>query len=109
MGFLCLFVCLSSCTPVSQTKIISPKIISSVSPPNLKAILSINHVNTLGRKGQGAGNFLNPHGLTLDIGELLYVADTGNHRIQIIDFSGNFVAEIGHRGWNPVSLITPWG
>ena len=109
MGFLCLFGCLSSCTPVSPTKIISPKIISSVSPPNLKAILSINHVNTLGRKGQGAGNFLNPHGLILDIGELLYVADTGNHRIQIIDFSGNFIAEIGHRGWQSGEFDTPMG
>ncbi|MEC9258992.1 MAG: NHL repeat-containing protein [Candidatus Poribacteria bacterium] len=109
MGFLCLFVCLSSCAPVSPTKIVSPKIISSVSPPNLRAILSINHVNTLGQRGQGAGDFLNPHGLALDIGELLYVADAGNHRIQIIDFSGDFIAEIGHRGWQSGEFDNPMG
>ena len=109
MILLCLFVCFSACVPGSPTKIVSPKIVSSASPPNLRGLLSINYVSTLGQKGQGAGDFLNPHGLALDIGELLYVADAGNHRIQIVDFSGNFIAAIGHRGWQSGEFDNPMG
>ena len=109
MVLLYLLVCFSACTSVSPTKIVSPKIVSSVSGPNLRSLLSVNYVSTLGQRGQGAGDFLNPHGLALDFEELLYVADAGNHRIQIVDFSGNFISEIGHRGWQSGEFDNPMG
>jgi DNA-binding beta-propeller fold protein YncE len=37
-----------------------------------------------GRAGSGAGEFLNPHGVVVDHASgYVYVADTGNHRIQV--------------------------
>ncbi len=64
-----------------------------------------------GSFGTGDGKFKSPSGLALDTGNnLLYVADTNNHRIQIIDLDGNcsgseeladdicFVDEFGEKG-----------
>jgi len=43
-----------------------------------------------GSFGTGDGKFKSPSGLAIDTGNnLLYVADTNNHRIQIIDLDGN--------------------
>jgi sugar lactone lactonase YvrE len=43
-----------------------------------------------GRDGDDEGEFNNPTGLTLDVSnDMLYIADTDNERIQIIDVDGN--------------------
>ncbi len=39
-----------------------------------------------------------PTGLTVSEDDLIYVADTWNHRVVVIDRSGQFVREIGQRG-----------
>jgi len=47
-------------------------------------------VDEFGGSGNGEGEFNNPSGLTLDISnDILYIADTDNDRIQIIDVDGN--------------------
>jgi DNA-binding beta-propeller fold protein YncE len=47
-------------------------------------------VDEFGSSGNGEGEFDGPSGLTLDMTtDLLYIADTGNNRIQIIDVDGN--------------------
>jgi len=47
-------------------------------------------VDEFGTFGNGEGEFDLPSGLSLDTGsDLLYIADTGNDRIQIIDVNGN--------------------
>jgi sugar lactone lactonase YvrE len=47
-------------------------------------------VDEFGENGNGDGEFRSPTALVLDTGsDLLYVADSGNDRIQIIDVDGN--------------------
>ncbi len=49
--------------------------------------------------GTGDGQFHNPETLAVDSsGSYLYVSDTGNHRIQQFDSSGNFVSAWGNQG-----------
>lgn len=81
--------------PVSPNVDIVPSIRTREAPP----ILGIRYVKTIGRTGQGAGEFLTPMGLVIDAYQQLYVADAGNNRIQVIDSNGHFVAEFGSYGW----------
>lgn len=62
-------------------------------------ILGIRYVETLGRTGQGAGEFLTPLGLAIDEEDRIYVADAGNNRVQVVDDAGNYIIEFGSRGW----------
>ncbi len=74
---------------------IVPSIRAREAPP----ILGVNYVKTIGRAGQGAGEFLMPMGLVVDAYGQLYVADAGNNRVQVIDRNGHFIAEFGSYGW----------
>ena len=84
-----------------------PQIVSSIQDRPTPPILGVNYVNTLGSSGQGAGQFLKPAGLDLDHRGLLYVADSGNNRVQVIDSEGNFVSEYGLRGWRTGEFDNP--
>ena len=44
-----------------------------------------------GRLGSGPGEFRTPHALAFDSQGRLFVADRGNHRIQIFDQDGNYI------------------
>lgn len=44
-----------------------------------------------GRIGNGPGEFRTPHAMAFDSGGRLYVADRGNHRIQIFDQQGDLL------------------
>jgi sugar lactone lactonase YvrE len=48
--------------------------------------------------GSGDGQFENPFRVTLDVSDQLYVADTGNHRIQVFASTGQFVRKWGSLG-----------
>ena len=50
-------------------------------------------VKSFGTLGTGPGQFRLPHDITLDAQGRLFVADRGNHRIQILDQDGGFIAE----------------
>jgi len=57
---------------------------------NIELADNICFVDEFGGTGDEKGEFNNPSGLTLDVSnDLLYVADTDNERIQIIDVDGN--------------------
>ena len=43
-------------------------------------IFGIRYIETLGRTGQGAGEFRMPLGLAIDEADRIYVADAGNNR-----------------------------
>ena len=53
--------------------------------------------NTIGSSGSGDGQFSYPHGVSIK-GDVLYVADTGNHRIQKLTSSGMFLHKFGQYG-----------
>jgi len=78
---------------------------------NIELADDICFVDEFGGSGDDDGEFNNPSGLTLDVSnDILYVADTDNERIQIIDVDGNcsrndeladdvcFEDEFGERG-----------
>jgi sugar lactone lactonase YvrE len=50
-------------------------------------------VRSFGKLGSGAAEFRTPHDIAMDPQGRLLVADRGNHRIQILDQDGNFIAE----------------
>ncbi len=49
---------------------------------------------TIGYQGRREGEFINPRGLALDEEGNIYVADTGNDRLQIFDPQGDFLMAI---------------
>ncbi len=52
-----------------------------------------------GGAGNGPGQFVEPVGLAADAGGRIYVADTGNHRIQVFEADGRFVRQFPVYGW----------
>ena len=50
-------------------------------------------IRSFGRLGSGPAEFRTPHDIAMDGKGRLYVADRGNHRIQILDQEGGFIAE----------------
>ncbi len=59
--------------------------------------------------GGPEGELLNPRGIATDIKGNLYVADTGNARIQKFDADGKFVIEFGKTGQSTTVLKEPNG
>ena len=53
--------------------------------------------NTIGSRGSGDGQFSFPRGISIE-GDVLYVADTGNHRVQKLTSSGKFLHKFGQQG-----------
>ncbi len=64
---------------------------------------------TLGERGTGPGRFIKPAGLAVDGDGNLYVADSGNHRVQKFDREGGFIAEVGSLGSGEGEFNEPWG
>jgi DNA-binding beta-propeller fold protein YncE len=48
-------------------------------------------IKSWGRFGAGPGEFKTPHALAFDSRGRLFVADRGNHRVQIFDQEGNYI------------------
>jgi len=53
--------------------------------------------NRMGTKGSGDGQLTLPTGLAI-AGDLLYVCDTGNHRVQVFTLDGTWVRSWGSKG-----------
>jgi uncharacterized protein (TIGR03663 family) len=66
-------------------------------------------IDTAGRAAGGEGRFYGPRGLALDAQGQLYVADTGNKRIQVFDAEGRFLRQFGGAGALPGQLNEPVG
>jgi sugar lactone lactonase YvrE len=60
-------------------------------------------IRSWGRPGPGPGELRIPHGLAFDAQGRLYVADRGNHRIQIFDQDGHYLDE--YRGFGRPSDV----
>ena len=59
-----------------------------------------------GSEGSKEGQLQNPSDIAID-GSTVYVADTGNHRVQALSFGGTFFFDGGSRAMGRVSLIHP--
>ena len=60
-------------------------------------------VREWGQPGTAPGQFNVPHGIAVDSGGRVYVADRGNARLQVFDSTGRFLEE-----WRSASLGRPW-
>ena len=65
------------------------------------------YLSEWGRLGNGPGEFRTPHAMAFDSRGRLYVADRGNHRIQIFDQDGNYIDEFYEYSRVSALWITP--
>jgi len=62
------------------------------------ALEEYTFVGSFGTPGSGDGEFLTPIGIAVDLQGNIYVADTDNHRIQMLDGYGSFIRQWGGEG-----------
>lgn len=63
----------------------------------------------VGSGGSGNGEFNYAFGIDLGLDNKLYVADRGNHRIQVLDKNGTYVRSFGGNGTAPGLFNEPMG
>ncbi|TAL39940.1 MAG: hypothetical protein EPN93_00305 [Spirochaetes bacterium] len=61
----------------------------------------------IGAAGNGEGSFHGPQGLCFDAKGYIYVADSGNHRVQKFDPGGRFLLSFGKQGEYEGELYRP--
>jgi len=66
-----------------------------------------SHQGTLAGAGTGDGQLVSPLGMAVDASGNLYVADTGNERIQKFDANGGFITKWGVPGSGPGQMNWP--
>ena len=92
---------------VTQPSVPAPVAESS---PDSASEANLPLVNALaGGQGNGRGQFEHPRGLAVDQSGNLYVADTGNARIQKFSPEGEFLTGFGKRGKQEGELAEPNG
>ncbi|MBW1923971.1 MAG: hypothetical protein JRF59_14480 [Deltaproteobacteria bacterium] len=69
---------------------------------------NLRFIRSLGNRGTGMGDFNVPYGLSTDPEGNLYVADTYNNRIQVIDAEGVFKGCWGQQGTGSGSFNLPY-
>lgn len=69
--------------------------------------LRLRFMAVLGDEGDKPGQFRQPHAVSTDNKGNLYVADTGNNRVQKFDALGRFVDMIGGFGWEQEQFQRP--
>jgi tripartite motif-containing protein 71 len=75
-------------------------IVSALSAANKDTkMLQLKFLFAFGQKGKDPGEFLYPSAISADPAGNIYVADTGNNRIQKFDSKGNLLAFDGGFGW----------
>ncbi|MBN1781344.1 NHL repeat-containing protein [bacterium] len=70
-------------------------------------VLRFTYIATWGEQGSGPGQFKFPGGFDAGPAGNLYIADTGNQRIEKFDSRGRFVTEIGGFGWGAEQFDGP--
>ncbi|MBN2411298.1 NHL repeat-containing protein [candidate division KSB1 bacterium] len=67
----------------------------------------VKFVFAFGEKGEQPGQLIQPNGLVVDPNGFIYVADTGNNRLQKFDNKGRLVSSIGGFGWDSEQFQQP--
>gem|GEM_PF-2404739 len=62
---------------------------------------------TIGKKGEGNGEFRNPKGVLVTDNEIM-VLDSGNQRIQVFDHRGAFLRKFGAKGKSKGDFLDPF-
>ncbi len=53
-----------------------------------------NYIKTIGREGQGPGEFMRPNELEIDRNDNVFVVDYGNNRIEVFDCDGKYLKSL---------------
>ena len=69
--------------------------------------LRLRFVSAIGEEGDQPGQFRQPQAVSTDNKGNLYVADTGNHRVQKFDGQNRFVDMVGGFGWDQEQFQRP--
>jgi tripartite motif-containing protein 71 len=69
--------------------------------------LPVKYIGSFAGSGEGQGELLHPEAISVDMLGHLYIADTGNNRIQKFDATGQFLIERGGFGWEGEQLDRP--
>ena len=76
--------------------------------PTLAALSdNVQLISTWGSVGTGDGQFRTPIGVAVDRSANVYVADYGNHRVQMFSSDGEFLMTWGSFGGGAVSSVNP--
>jgi sugar lactone lactonase YvrE len=62
----------------------------------------------IGRPGTEEGQLMLPRNVAIGPDGLLYIADSGNHRIQVFDADGRYIRSWGEFGDGPGQFNEPW-
>ena len=71
-------------------------------------VFSSSGSEKIGTKGSGDRQFHSPRGIAL-VGDILYVADSGNHRVQKWTITGEYLGKFGSHGSGDGQLSDPEG
>jgi DNA-binding beta-propeller fold protein YncE len=88
---------------------VGPAPIEVVEDPYAKGKREVTAILTWGSQGKGNGQFQDPRGIAVDQVGNVYVADSGNHRIQKFDSNGQLIIQWGSEGDGPGQFKEPWG
>ncbi|MCB8944775.1 MAG: TIGR03663 family protein [Ardenticatenaceae bacterium] len=84
-------------------------VIEDLKDPYEENVLTLEPTLILDGVGTDAGPFTSPRNVTVAPNGNIYVADSGNHRIQVFDASGNFLTSWGSFGSEAGQFNEPWG
>ena len=102
------FCLLLGCVAQGPAKIVPPQIVTSTSQDVTKPrLLGVNYLYSIGGQSQEKGLIGQPMGLALDISGNIYVADVGNHCIQVLNADGDIIMVFGRFGWRPGEFDNP--
>ncbi len=69
----------------------------------------IAFIKSWGKKGDKSGELKSPQRIAVGQDNLVYVADTGNHRIQVFDSEGSLIKGWGKKGDKDNEMEKPYG
>ncbi|MBC7188435.1 MAG: NHL repeat-containing protein [Calditrichaeota bacterium] len=81
--------------------------VGAVAGQSLPGTPELRLLFAFGSEGDQPGQFRNPMGIAVDLEGNVYVADTGNNRIQKFDGNGRFLKQIGGFGWGREQFDRP--